>query len=139
MGRLGEPGAYQTHKTVTIGNWGKTLGVAALSSAITAAALYFAYIRPSSNTTSPSSPHYPSSSTTSPNHHAGSRKQSSSQIPLIPSSMDRMKEILKYGYPGPISDKLYRNAYVGSFNRQTRNAHWVCGSVGKHPFAALMQ
>ena len=40
-------------------------------------------------------------------------------------SNEKTKEILRFGFPGPVSDKLYRNAYVGAYDRRTRNAHWV--------------
>ncbi|KAJ3040865.1 nuclease [Rhizophlyctis rosea] len=32
---------------------------------------------------------------------------------------------MKYGFPGPVSDVLYRKAYVASFNRANRNPNWV--------------
>ncbi|KAJ3145512.1 nuclease, partial [Irineochytrium annulatum] len=38
---------------------------------------------------------------------------------------DVAREILKHGHPGPIADRLYRQAYVGSYDRRTRNPAWV--------------
>ncbi|RUS20084.1 hypothetical protein BC937DRAFT_86399 [Endogone sp. FLAS-F59071] len=35
------------------------------------------------------------------------------------------KEIMPYGFPGPVSDILYRSAYVASYNRRDRNPNWV--------------
>ncbi|KAJ3265072.1 nuclease, partial [Borealophlyctis nickersoniae] len=39
--------------------------------------------------------------------------------------LDKAREIMKYGFPGPVSDLLYRQAYVSSYNRSTRNPNWV--------------
>lgn len=41
------------------------------------------------------------------------------------SNMEKAREILPFGFPGPVSDLVYRSAYVTSFNRRDRNPNWV--------------
>ncbi|KAI9209331.1 uncharacterized protein BJ171DRAFT_115704 [Polychytrium aggregatum] len=41
------------------------------------------------------------------------------------------KDILHKGFPGPVSDILYRQAYVGSYNRSLRNPNWVAEHLTK--------
>lgn len=41
------------------------------------------------------------------------------------SNIEKAREILPFGFPGPVSDIVYRNAYVTSFNRRDRNPNWV--------------
>lgn len=40
-------------------------------------------------------------------------------------TVEKAREILPFGFPGPVSDLVYRNAYVTSFNRRDRNPNWV--------------
>ncbi|KAJ3326313.1 nuclease [Boothiomyces sp. JEL0866] len=50
--------------------------------------------------------------------------------------LNSAKSILKYGFPGPISDLIYREAYVTSYNRQTRNPNWaaeIISTENAHP------
>ncbi|KAJ3155680.1 nuclease [Geranomyces variabilis] len=42
-----------------------------------------------------------------------------------PAQAAAAKDIMRYGFPGPVSDRLYRNAYVGSYNRALRNPNWI--------------
>ncbi|KAI8393607.1 uncharacterized protein BYT42DRAFT_551637 [Radiomyces spectabilis] len=39
--------------------------------------------------------------------------------------VEKAREILPFGFPGPVSDTIYRNAYVVSYNRRDRNPNWV--------------
>ncbi|KAJ3328451.1 nuclease [Blyttiomyces sp. JEL0837] len=48
-----------------------------------------------------------------------------------PNPIDRARDILKHGFPGPKSDKLYHLSYVGSYDRRLRNAHWVAERLTK--------
>ncbi|KAL0079906.1 hypothetical protein F4703DRAFT_1905692 [Phycomyces blakesleeanus] len=41
------------------------------------------------------------------------------------SSIEKAKTILPFGFPGPVSDLIYRDAYVVSYNRRDRNPNWV--------------
>ncbi|KAL1915667.1 uncharacterized protein VTP21DRAFT_6426 [Calcarisporiella thermophila] len=45
--------------------------------------------------------------------------------------LDKAKEIVPFGFPGPVNDLLYRTAYVSSFNRQFRNPNWVAEHITK--------
>ncbi|KAI8987825.1 hypothetical protein BDF20DRAFT_904734 [Mycotypha africana] len=48
------------------------------------------------------------------------------QSPVIPvSNFEISKEILPFGFPGPVNDIVYRSAYVTSYNRRDRNPNWV--------------
>jgi endonuclease G len=40
-------------------------------------------------------------------------------------SIEKAKTILPFGFPGPVNDLVYRNAYVTSYNRRDRNPNWV--------------
>ncbi|KAI9318008.1 hypothetical protein BX666DRAFT_1933827 [Dichotomocladium elegans] len=40
-------------------------------------------------------------------------------------AIEKAKTILPFGFPGPVNDLLYRNAYVVSYNRRDRNPNWV--------------
>ncbi|KAG1198259.1 hypothetical protein G6F35_012663 [Rhizopus arrhizus] len=40
-------------------------------------------------------------------------------------SIEKAKSILPFGFPGPVNDLVYRNAYVTSYNRRDRNPNWV--------------
>ncbi|KAI8977960.1 hypothetical protein BDB01DRAFT_852790 [Pilobolus umbonatus] len=40
-------------------------------------------------------------------------------------SVEKAKQILPFGFPGPVNDLVYRNAYVTSYNRRDRNPNWV--------------
>ncbi|KAJ3274941.1 nuclease [Terramyces sp. JEL0728] len=58
------------------------------------------------------------------------------QVESAKAALNSAKSILAYGYPGPISDILYREAYIASFNRQTRNPNWAAELITKengHP------
>lgn len=53
-------------------------------------------------------------------------QQPQPQQPSNPlSNVEKAREILPFGFPGPVSDVVYRNAYVTSFNRRDRNPNWV--------------
>ncbi|KAI9277039.1 hypothetical protein BDA99DRAFT_429661 [Phascolomyces articulosus] len=39
--------------------------------------------------------------------------------------IENAKTILPFGFPGPVNDIVYRNAYVVSYNRRDRNPNWV--------------
>ncbi|KAI8144997.1 hypothetical protein BJV82DRAFT_666914 [Fennellomyces sp. T-0311] len=39
--------------------------------------------------------------------------------------IEKAKTILPFGFPGPVNDIVYRNAYVVSYNRRDRNPNWV--------------
>ncbi|KAI8821809.1 uncharacterized protein EV422DRAFT_527077 [Fimicolochytrium jonesii] len=54
----------------------------------------------------------------------------------VPAHMTAAKEIMKYGFPGPVSDLLYRTAYVGSYNRSLRNPNWVAEHLTARSVAA---
>ncbi|KAJ3216784.1 nuclease [Dinochytrium kinnereticum] len=41
------------------------------------------------------------------------------------------KDLLRMGIPGPVADKLIRHAYVGAYDRRTRNAAWVAEKLSK--------
>ncbi|KAJ3417512.1 nuclease [Chytridiales sp. JEL 0842] len=97
-------------------------GVAVASSVLTATTLYFA-----GALTKPSSP----TATTPPWKRSPQQQQQQQQTILLPSSADRMKDILRHGFPGPVADKLYRTAYVGVYDRRTKNAHWVAEYLTK--------
>lgn len=43
----------------------------------------------------------------------------------ILNNIEKAREILPFGFPGPANDLVYRNAYVTSFNRRDRNPNWV--------------
>ncbi|KAJ3083153.1 nuclease [Quaeritorhiza haematococci] len=43
----------------------------------------------------------------------------------VGAKLDAAKRIMKYGFHGPTSDLLYRQAYVASYNRSLRNPNWV--------------
>lgn len=45
--------------------------------------------------------------------------------PTKPSELGRI--FAEFGFPGPVADLQYRQAYVASYNRQLRNANWVSG------------
>ena len=47
-----------------------------------------------------------------------------SKSPLFVSPVDP-RGVLQYGFPGPISDSLSTPSHLSSFNRFTRNPHWV--------------
>lgn len=51
------------------------------------------------------------------------------QPPQQPSNtlntVEKAREILPFGFPGPVSDLVYRNAYITSYNRRDRNPNWV--------------
>ncbi|CAO3659574.1 unnamed protein product [Rhizopus stolonifer] len=40
-------------------------------------------------------------------------------------NIEKAKNILPFGFPGPVNDLVYRNAYVTSHNRRDRNPNWV--------------
>lgn len=40
-------------------------------------------------------------------------------------NVEKAKSILPFGFPGPVNDLVYRNAYVTSHNRRDRNPNWV--------------
>ncbi|KAG0174736.1 nuclease [Apophysomyces sp. BC1034] len=45
--------------------------------------------------------------------------------PRSPDLIEKAKTIMPFGFPGPVSDIVYRNAYVASYNRRDRNPNWV--------------
>ncbi|KAI7893345.1 uncharacterized protein EV154DRAFT_542833 [Mucor mucedo] len=51
------------------------------------------------------------------------------QLPQQPSNtlntVEKAREILPFGFPGPVNDLVYRNAYITSYNRRDRNPNWV--------------
>jgi endonuclease G len=51
------------------------------------------------------------------------------QQPQQPSNtlntVEKAREILPFGFPGPVNDLVYRNAYITSYNRRDRNPNWV--------------
>ncbi|KAJ3047202.1 nuclease [Rhizophlyctis rosea] len=42
---------------------------------------------------------------------------------------------MKYGFPGPVNDVLYRKAYVASYNRAKRNPNWVAEHLRASSFS----
>ncbi|KAI7881063.1 hypothetical protein K492DRAFT_161992 [Lichtheimia hyalospora FSU 10163] len=44
---------------------------------------------------------------------------------VVTPPFEKAKAILPFGFPGPVNDILYRNAYVVSYNRRDRNPNWV--------------
>ncbi|KAI7904501.1 uncharacterized protein BX663DRAFT_535472 [Cokeromyces recurvatus] len=42
-----------------------------------------------------------------------------------PNTFEKARSILPFGFPGPVNDVIYRNAYVTSYNRRDRNPNWV--------------
>ncbi|KAI8875044.1 hypothetical protein K501DRAFT_264298 [Backusella circina FSU 941] len=44
-------------------------------------------------------------------------------------TFEKAKTILPFGFPGPVNDLVYRNAYVTSFNRRDRNPNWVAEHI----------
>ncbi|KAI7861726.1 hypothetical protein BDF14DRAFT_1991437 [Spinellus fusiger] len=51
--------------------------------------------------------------------------QHTSQPVRSPTSIEKARAILPFGLPGPVSDIIYRDAYVVSYNRRDRNPNWV--------------
>ncbi|ORX94164.1 hypothetical protein K493DRAFT_315630 [Basidiobolus meristosporus CBS 931.73] len=52
------------------------------------------------------------------------------QVPVPPqNNIEIGKQIMKFGFPGPISDIKYRKSYVASYNRQLRNPNWVAEHI----------
>jgi endonuclease G len=53
------------------------------------------------------------------------QQQQQQQVQQPTNNVEKAREILPFGFPGPVSDLVYRNAYVTSFNRRDRNPNWV--------------
>lgn len=47
------------------------------------------------------------------------------QQPQQNNPVEKAREILPFGFPGPVNDLVYRNAYITSYNRRDRNPNWV--------------
>ncbi|KAI8070485.1 hypothetical protein BC940DRAFT_271225 [Gongronella butleri] len=51
--------------------------------------------------------------------------------PAVADPRENARHILPFGFPGPVSDIVYRNAYVTSYNRRDRNPNWVAEHLTK--------
>lgn len=46
-------------------------------------------------------------------------------FPVDPNAPVNPAGLFEYGYPGPVSDVAQRQAFISSYDRRTRNPHWV--------------
>ncbi|TPX57327.1 hypothetical protein PhCBS80983_g03894 [Powellomyces hirtus] len=72
-----------------------------------------------------------------PAHHVQKPVAIQHEATMSPTQATTAKEIMKFGFPGPISDNLYRTAYVGSYNRALRNPNWVAEHLNAGSFEAV--
>lgn len=76
----------------------------------------------------PPPPPLPSSTTTTQPSPALPPLPSPHAVPLTPAPVDP-SGLFKYGFPGPIADLRPAPSLVSSFDRRTRNPHWVAEHI----------
>ncbi|KAH8153056.1 uncharacterized protein LAJ45_02643 [Morchella importuna] len=94
-----------------------TLGIIAAASAATGAAATAFYLgtQPKATTTTAAG--------IASKHPVRRKPEEGGPCPVDPSGL------FKYGFPGPIADLATRQLYVSSYDRRTRNPHWVAEHI----------
>lgn len=105
----------------------KTIVACTLGGAAAGAAVASAYIS-TSKRESPTTTIPVQASTTSPPppatvQHAALVKAAAAGLPVDPAGL------FQYGFPGPVADTRHAPSLVSSFNRMTRNPHWVAEHI----------
>jgi endonuclease G, mitochondrial len=61
------------------------------------------------------------------------------RVETVDTANAKARKIMKYGFPGPVNDLLYRDSYILSYNRTlrylllNRNANWAAEHIYDHP------